>query len=296
VPDQQPRVTPTAGAQTPSGAAPAPGGPTRRADPRRIVARPVFDMGSGIGLIGAGVIIATAVWLGGSAAAFLDLPSSLIVLGGTAATTLVSFPLMDVLRVPRQVLEAILRRPANPAILAREVLRLAEQARQTGPLGLEEMLPKIRSNEFLHQAVGMIVDGMPSDQIERTLASELASHSRSARKASDIMRRAGEVAPAMGLIGTLVGLVQMLGHLDDPTAIGPAMAVALLTTFYGAILANVVFLPLAGKLDRNAEDEILLHQIYTAGAASIARQENPRRLELVINTILPPGSRIHYFD
>lgn len=294
MPDQpQPRLAPTAGGAAPPPAATA---PPRRADVRRIMAVPVFDIGSGLGLLGAAATIGVAIWLGGSLGAFLDLPSTLIVLGGTITTTLISFPLMDVLRLPKQALDAILRRPANPSNLAREMLKLAEQARQTGPLGLEELLPKIRSNEFLHQAVGMIVDGMPSDQIETILANELASHVRRARKASEILRRAGDVAPAMGLIGTLVGLVQMLGNLDDPTAIGPAMAVALLTTFYGAILANVVFLPLAGKLDRNAEDEILLHQIYTASAASIARQENPRRLELVINTILPPGARVRYFD
>ena len=100
----------------------------------------------------------------------------------------------------------------------------------------------------------------------------------------------------MGLIGTLVGLVQMLGNLDDPSAIGPAMAVALLTTFYGAILANMVFLPLANKLDRNSGAEAMVKQIYAIGAASIGRQENPRRLELTFNTILPPGEQVKHFD
>ena len=100
----------------------------------------------------------------------------------------------------------------------------------------------------------------------------------------------------MGLIGTLVGLVQMLGSLQDPTAIGPAMAVALLTTFYGAILANMVFLPLANKLERNSAIELRVKQIHTIGAASIGRQENPRRLEMILNTVLPPNERVRYFD
>ena len=100
----------------------------------------------------------------------------------------------------------------------------------------------------------------------------------------------------MGLIGTLVGLVQMLGNLDDPSSIGPAMAVALLTTFYGAILATMVFNPLASKLERNSDAEAMVNQIYAIGATSISRQENPRRLEMMLNTILPPVKRVNYFD
>ncbi|MBT5809419.1 MAG: flagellar motor protein MotA, partial [Rhodospirillaceae bacterium] len=101
--------------------------------------------------------------------------------------------------------------------------------------------------------------------------------------------------PAMGLIGTLVGLVQMLGSLSDPSTIGPKMALALLTTFYGAVLSNLVFTPLASKLERNSSDEILINHLHAMAAASIGRQENPRRLEMLLNTILPPGKRIEFF-
>jgi chemotaxis protein MotA len=100
----------------------------------------------------------------------------------------------------------------------------------------------------------------------------------------------------MGLIGTLVGLVQMLSRLDEPSTIGPSMAVALLTTFYGAVLANLVFSPLASKLERNSREEALVDQIYLMGALSIGRQENPRRLEMLLNSLLPPDQRIKYFD
>jgi chemotaxis protein MotA len=110
------------------------------------------------------------------------------------------------------------------------------------------------------------------------------------------MKKAGDIAPAMGLIGTLIGLVQMLGNLDDPSSIGPSMAVALLTTFYGAVLANMVFMPLAAKLERNSGEEELLNSVYMVGAVSIGRQENPRRLEMLINSILPPSKRVSYFD
>jgi len=111
-----------------------------------------------------------------------------------------------------------------------------------------------------------------------------------------ILRQAATVAPAMGLIGTLIGLVQMLGNLDDPNSIGPSMAVALLTTLYGAVLANMVFSPLAAKLERNSNDEASVMNVYTLGASSIGRQENPRRLETLLNTLLPPPKRVQYFD
>jgi chemotaxis protein MotA len=115
-------------------------------------------------------------------------------------------------------------------------------------------------------------------------------------KAAAVLRRAAEISPAMGLIGTLVGLVQMLGSLDDPATIGPAMAVALLTTFYGAIMANMLLSPLAAKLERHAADEALVMTLDVTTAASISRQENPRRLEMLLNAALPPAQRTKLFE
>ena len=141
-----------------------------------------------------------------------------------------------------------------------------------------------------------MVDGLPAEEVERILTQDNQATFERHLRSAGVLRRAGEVAPAMGLIGTLIGLVQMLGNLDDPSSIGPAMAVALLTTFYGAVLANMVFTPLATKLERNAQVESVVRQIYTIGAASISRQENPRRLEMMLNTILAPRQRVTYFD
>jgi chemotaxis protein MotA len=128
--------------------------------------------------------------------------------------------------------------------------------------------------------------------MRRDLQATLQRHA----KGAGVLRKAAEYAPAMGLIGTLIGLVQMLGNLDDPSAIGPAMAVALLTTFYGAVLANMLLSPLAAKLERNSEDEALLNLVYLTAAVSMGRQENPRRLEMLLNSILPPAKRVHYFN
>ncbi|MFD1379058.1 motility protein A [Fodinicurvata halophila] len=143
----------------------------------------------------------------------------------------------------------------------------------------------------MHKAISLVVDGIPADDVARILEREVYATMQRHMKSAGILRRAGEVAPAMGLIGTLIGLVQMLGRLEDPSTIGPAMAVALLTTFYGAVLANMVFTPLASKLERNADVEAQVNQIYAMGTASIGRQENPRRLEVALNSILPLRAR-----
>ena len=116
------------------------------------------------------------------------------------------------------------------------------------------------------------------------------------RRSASILRRAAEISPAMGLIGTLIGLVQMLANLSDPESIGPAMAVALLTTFYGAILGTAVLSPMAAKLERNSNEEAMLRSMVMIAMSSIARQDNPRRLEMLLNSELPPSKRIKYFD
>ncbi|MEC7029070.1 MAG: MotA/TolQ/ExbB proton channel family protein, partial [Pseudomonadota bacterium] len=132
--------------------------------------------------------------------------------------------------------------------------------------------------------------------IDRVLGQEVDALAERHRRSASILRRASEVAPAMGLIGTLVGLVQMLAQLDDPSSIGPAMAVALLTTFYGAIMGTVILGPLAAKLERNSGDETMIKNLILTAMGSIARQENPRRLEMLLNSELPPEHRIRYFE
>lgn len=255
-----------------------------------------FDVATLVGLAVAVVMVIGAIVLGGAPESFIDLPSVLIVVGGTVAVTMMSYSIAEVSRAQRAMLKALVHRPADPAVAAQIALTLAEAARERGPMHLQNRLSDLRGRPFLLRALSIVIDGAPPEEVERTMSSEInATAARHARSAG-VLRRASEVAPAMGLIGTLVGLVQMLGNLDDPSTIGPSMAVALLTTFYGALLANMVFAPLASKLERNAAAETLVHQIYLLGALSICRQENPRRLELLVNTVLPPAQRVRYFD
>lgn len=266
----------------------------RRGDPG--LSTPGIDTATLAGVIGAFGVIAGAMVLGGSPKSFVDLPAILIVFGGTILVTMASFSMQEMRGMPSVAFRAVVYHAEDPSDAARRILHLADRARHTGALSLVEIGRTIGQSRFLGQAIQLVADGLPVEEIEQVLTHEReATQQRHVRSAS-ILRRAGEVAPAMGLIGTLVGLVQMLGNLDDPSTIGPSMAVALLTTFYGAILANMLFHPLAAKLERNSEVEVMVHQIYTLGAVSISRQENPRRLEVLINSILSPAQRVNFFD
>ena len=249
-----------------------------------------------IGLLAGFALVIAAMFWGGSPASFVDGPALLIVFGGTFAVTLASFSLTDMGRAAGAIGQVIMRRHHNPSLAAYEVIELAERARNDGVLGLQERLAKLKTEPFLIKAMSLVVDGTPGETVESILRREVDTNAGRQQTSADVFRKAAEISPAMGLIGTLVGLVQMLGNLNDPTTIGPAMAVALLTTFYGAVLANMVFAPLATKLERSSDGEVLVHNVYLVGAASIGRQENPRRLEMLLNAMLPPTHRIQYFD
>ena len=255
-----------------------------------------MDLATLLGLvIGFGLVIA-AIATGGSITAFIDVPSVLIVIGGTFAITSVAFSLGEVIKAQKLFIKSVFNKATDGAAAALQVLELADLARKNGVLGMQESLKNLDNLPFLQKGLALVVDGTPGDEVERMMKQEIKGMTTRHERGVAILRQAGTVSPAMGLIGTLIGLVQMLGSLDDPSSIGPAMAVALLTTFYGAVLANMVFNPLASKLERNAQIESTVCQIYTIGAASISRQENPRRLEMMLNTILPPAERVASFD
>ena len=258
-------------------------------------ARQSFDIATVFGISAAAMLIATAIFLGGSPGAFIDLPAIFIVLGGTFGVTTACFSRQDMVIASGVVSQAFHRASHDPSSAARHVIQLADIARRRGMLSLQDYLPDLAKSGLLFRGISMVVDGNAADDVERILQRALQSATQRQMRTVGILRKAAEISPAMGLIGTLVGLVQMLGNLEDPSAIGPSMAVALLTTFYGAVLANVVFTPLASKLERNALEELLINQLYMMAATSIARQENPRRLEMLLNTVLPPGHRVTYY-
>ncbi len=276
---------------TPNDVRPMADAPLRfEAPPRRM------DLATLFGLVAALALIGAAIVLNGSPLAFIDIPAILMVVLGTFAVTAISYTGEELREAQPSFRQALLRSEIDPRVGARRVLTLADKARKRGMLQLQGDLYSLREAPFLQRSLGMLIDGLQVDEIERNMTLEAHAIAQGRHRAAAILRRAAEVSPAMGLIGTLVGLVQMLGSLDSPERIGPAMSLALLTTLYGAVMANVVFLPLASKLERNATVEQLVSQIYTMGVASMGRQENPRRLEMLLNTVLPAGQQIRYFD
>lgn len=257
--------------------------------------RSIVDVATVFGIVGAFALIITAIVLGGSPYAFIDIPSICIVIGGTLGITTACYSFRDLGTAFRIVMSTVFYHSRNPSSAALHVLQLAELSRRKGLLAMEPYVPRLMNEEMLHKGLKMLLDGSTGDEIERIMHGEIQAAMRRHVRTVNVLRKAAEVSPAMGLIGTLVGLVQMLGNLSDPSAIGPSMAVALLTTFYGAILANMVFSPLAAKLERNSSEGALINQIHVMAATSIGRHENPRRLEMLLNTILPPDHRIEYF-
>lgn len=258
--------------------------------------RSSVDLATIFGILGALALIGVAIYLGGSAGAFIDIPSVLIVIGGTFGVTTACFSFRDMGGAAVTTAKTFFRTQQHAGEAAEQLVQLAQIARYRGVLAMQNYMPAVADVPMLHQGLSMVIDGTSGDDVERIMRREVQAIGQRSSRSVAVLRKAAEISPAMGLIGTLVGLIQMLGNLDDPNAIGPSMAVALLTTFYGAILANLVFTPLAAKTERNAMEEMLLNQLYVLAAASIGRQENPRRLEMVLNTMLPPSQRVDYFS
>jgi len=253
-------------------------------------------MSTVFGMLTAFLLVAGAIFLGGSPSAFINLQGILIVVLGTFAVTAISFRLQEMITLPQNIWTLLRHGQREPSEEAIKVMKIAVEARKHNDvMMLDRLIPKLKDTPFLMQALQLVVDGAQSDEIESIMRREASTASARHMRAVDFLRRAGDVAPAMGLIGTLIGLVRMLGNLDNPSEMGPAMGVALLTTFYGAVLAHLVFIPLAAKTEHCTNEESLVNNLYSMGATSIRRKENPRRLEMLLNTILPPAKRITFF-
>jgi chemotaxis protein MotA len=268
-----------------------------RPDPVIRVARAqsYLDLTSIVGILMSIGLIALAIIMG-NGANFFDLPSVFIVILGTVFVTITSYTGRELRLAIPTIRGSFVRGAFNPGTVAREILDLAVLSRKRGILSLGVYASEIRNNPDLYNATQMVTDGLTAAEIDRMINQDMDITMDAYRKAAGMLRRASEIAPAMGLVGTLIGLVQMLVSLDNPAAIGPAMALALLTTFYGAVMGSVVLAPLAAKLERNAAEDNLIKSLIHAGMLAIIAQENPRKLEMELNSLLPPDLRISYFD
>ncbi|HSJ47441.1 MAG TPA: flagellar motor protein PomA [Gammaproteobacteria bacterium] len=247
-----------------------------------------MDLATLIGLIGAFGIIATAIVIGGSALIFLNVPSLLIVGLGTVMVVLMKFPLAHFFSAFKIAMKAFMHKPEDPQSLIREGVELANIARKEGVLGLEG---REISNPFLERGIQLCVDGHEPEFVRQMLNKDVNLTIERHERGQAIFRAIGDVAPAMGMIGTLIGLVQMLTNMDDPKAIGPAMAIALLTTLYGAIIANAFAIPIADKLALRSNEERLNKALILEAINAIQEGINPRVMEELLKTYLPVGER-----
>ncbi len=250
-----------------------------------------MDIATIVGVIAVmGAFGFSVIAAGASFKIFYDLPSVVCVCGGTVAAVMLCFPLKNVLSLPKVFLKAFLNKAPDTAKLIKTIVELAETARREGLLALESKLGQI-DNKFIVTGIQMAVDGTQPETIEAVLRTEMeavASRHKDGKQMLDLM---GKYAPAMGMVGTLLGLIIMLGNMSDPAAIGPGMAVALITTLYGAIISNAVALPLADKLGLYNKLELTGMEIIIRGVMAIQSGDNPRVIEQKLSSFLPPKLR-----
>ena len=247
-----------------------------------------MDLATLVGIIGAFGFVVMAMLLGGTIDMFVDVTSILIVFGGTAFVVMMKYNIGQFFGAVKIAMKAFMFKTDSPEELIVKTVEMADAARKGGFLALEEA--EI-SNPFMQKGVDMLVDGHDADVVRQTLQNDIRLTSERHEIGADIFKNFGDVAPAMGMIGTLIGLVAMLSNMDDPKSIGPAMAVALLTTLYGAVVANMVALPISDKLKLRAQEEKLNRSLILDGVLGIQDGQNPRVIEGVLRNYLPESKR-----
>jgi len=250
-----------------------------------------LDIATLIGiLISFGLVIAS-ILMGGDGIWFLNAPSLMIVFGGTFGATLLAYPLGDVLSVFKVARHVFMHKSQSAIELIPMIAGFAKKARQEGILSFESQLSEIE-DPYLVQGIQMAIDGMESSAIEEVMTTEILYVEERHRLGADIFSTMGTFAPAVGMLGTIIGLVQMLMQMEDPSQIGAPMAVALLTTFYGTLLANLIFIPVAGKLKTRSKQEILFKQMVLEGVISIQSGDNHRVVEQKLKAFIAPKARL----
>jgi chemotaxis protein MotA len=250
-----------------------------------------LDIATLIGILVSFGLVIVSIMVGGDGSWFVNAPSLMIVFGGTMGATLLAYPLKDVLSVFRVVKNVFMHKSQVVSELIPLISEFAKKARQEGILSFESQLDEIE-DPFLVQGIQMAIDGMESSAIEEVMTTEIIYLEERHRLGSEIFTTMGTFAPAVGMLGTIIGLVQMLMQMEDPSQIGAPMAVALLTTFYGTLLANLAFLPIAGKLKTRSKQEILVKQMVLQGVISIQSGDNHRIVEQKLKAFIAPRARI----
>jgi len=246
------------------------------------------DLATLLGLLIAFGFIFGAIASGGDVILFVNTPSLLIVVGGSVAVVLMQFTLSQFFGAFKVAMKAFFHKSVNAQELIEQAVVLANIARKEGMMALES---QEIDNPFLNKGIQLCVDGHPPDLVRKMLNKDISLTIQRHETGQRLFKALGGISPAMGMIGTLIGLVQMLASMDDPKSIGPAMAIALLTTLYGAIIANAFALPLADKLELRSQEEKTNRALILETISGIQEGMNPRVLEELLKAFLPEGQR-----
>ena len=233
-----------------------------------------MDIATIIGVVCGLSCIFISITAGGSIAAFIHIPSVLITVGGMLSATLIHFSLGQVLKIIPVAKKTLFYKLPSAHEITQQMVNYSAVIRRDGPLAMEQQMAEV-NDPFLAKALQMIIDGQKEEDIEGTLLTEIQSLQERHEDGKKILAFMGASAPAFGMIGTLIGLVLMLRNLSDPSQIGAGMAVALITTFYGALLANLIFIPLAGKLGIRSKQEAQIRMMIVEAVTGMARGESP---------------------
>ncbi len=249
-----------------------------------------MDLSTIVGIVVSFALMIIAIMIGGPLSIFINIPSLVVVVGGTVGATLVHYPFGEFFRALSIVKKAFFHKSQSAQQLVGQLIDFAGKARKEGILALQSVMDEVE-DPFFKKSLQMAVDGQESDDLKEMLDREIEYIQERHDGGADIFIALGTYAPALGMIGTLIGLVQMLQTMSDPSSIGPAMAVALLTTFYGAIIANVICMPIAGKLKGRSQDEVLSKTLIAEGMRCVLSGENPRIMEQRLHAYLAPKQR-----
>lgn len=249
-----------------------------------------MDIATFIGIVVAFGMILYGIMIGSPLKLFWDTPSAFMVFGGTFGVILINYPLKDVFGLFGVVKNAFFTKRYEPTHLIPTFVDYATKARREGILALESATANLH-DPFFRKGIELVIDGIEPQSIREILESEIEHIEQRHKRGTDVLSSIGQFAPAIGMVGTLVGLVQMLQSMSDPSSIGPAMAVALMTTFYGAFIANLFALPMAGKLSARSVEEGIIKGMIVEGIMSISAGDNPRIVERKLHAYLSPELR-----
>ncbi len=255
-----------------------------------------MDIATLVGLLlGIGALFTTAILEGTHLSALVNLPAFVLIVFGSLGATTVSFSLGDMLRIPRFLKDALFAPPLGLVERARQLVELAQKARREGLLALEEDARNI-NDPFLQKGLQLVVDGTDPEVVRTVLESEIAVWEEREKVGEQIFTAIGGYCPTLGIMGAVLGLMHALGQSDDPKKMAKAIAVAFVATLYGVGFANLIFLPLAGKLKARVSEQRLLYELTMEGILAIQAGENPRLVAEKLSAYLPPSERAKFAE